>query len=154
MHGKKPHCGLVPYINMTVKYSEKTFYWHYAWVIVLIIFGMQIVGSSIRMAFGVFVDPLEQRFAWSQSNIGIAYAIGMIVTAISSPWAGNLGDRLGAKKTMYLGVILFLIGMILTAFIRNWFSWEFNVFNIQISLGLLHFWISYGVILGVAQSIF
>ena len=66
MHGKKLHCGLVPYINMTVKYSEKTFYWHYAWVIVFIIFGMQIVGSSIRMAFGVFVDPLEQRFAWSQ----------------------------------------------------------------------------------------
>ena len=76
------------------------------------------------MAFGVFVDPLEQRFEWSQSNIGIAYAVGMMVTAISSPWAGSLGDRLGAKKTMYFGIILFLVGMILTAFIREWFSWE------------------------------
>ncbi len=154
MHGKKLHYGPVLYINMNNQYSDKTFYWHYAWVIVFIIFGMQIVGSSIRMAFGVFVDPLEQRFAWSQSNIGIAYAVGMIVTAISSPWAGNLGDRLGAKKTMYFGIVLFLVGMIMTALIREWFSWQFNFFNIQISLGLLHFWISYGVILGVAQSIF
>ena len=122
MHGKKLHYGLVLYINMTANYSEKTFYSHYAWVILFIIFGMQIVGSSIRMAFGVFVDPLEQRFEWSQSNIGIAYAVGMMVTAISSPWAGSLGDRLGAKKTMYFGIILFLVGMILTAFIREWFS--------------------------------
>ena len=33
----------------------KTFYWHYAWVIVVIIASMQIVGTSIRMAFGVFI---------------------------------------------------------------------------------------------------
>ena len=44
-----------------------TFYWHYAWVIVVIIAGMQIVGTSIRMAFGVFIDPL-QNFCYSAKN--------------------------------------------------------------------------------------
>ena len=55
--------------------EPKTFYWHYAWMIVVIIAGMQIVGSSIRMAFGVFIDPLQTQFGWSQGGIGFAYAI-------------------------------------------------------------------------------
>ena len=77
---------------------DKNFYWHYGWVIVAIIAGIQIVGSSMRMAFGVFIDPLEQQFLWSQGGIGFAYALHFIVSALVSPWAGNIGGRLGAKK--------------------------------------------------------
>ena len=71
----------------------KTFYWHYAWVIVVIIASMQIVGTSIRMAFGVFIDPLQAQFGWSQGGIAFAYAITSVVSAVVSPWAGNLGDK-------------------------------------------------------------
>ena len=54
--------------------AASTFYWHYAWIIVVIIAGMQIVGTSIRMSFGVFIDPLQIQFGWSQGGIGLAYA--------------------------------------------------------------------------------
>ena len=118
--------------------NATTFYWHYAWVIVVIIAGMQIVGTSIRMAFGVFIDPLQMQFGWSQGGIGFAYAICSIVSAVISPLAGNLGDRFGAKKAMLIGTFIFLIGMLTTAFVQN----------------LWHFWFTYGVILGIAQAIF
>ena len=118
--------------------KNSIFYWHYAWVIVVIIAGMQIVGTSIRMAFGVFIDPLEQQFQWSQGGIGFTYALCSIVSALVSPWAGNIGDRFGAKRAMIFGTSLFLVGMILTAFITE----------------LWHFWITYGLVLGVAQAIF
>ena len=118
--------------------NATTFYWHYAWVIVVIIAGMQIVGTSIRMAFGVFIDPLQMQFGWSQGGIGLAYAICSIVSAVISPLAGNLGDRFGAKKAMLIGTFIFLIGMLTTAFVQN----------------LWHFWFTYGVILGIAQAIF
>ena len=118
--------------------DSNTFYWHYAWVIVVIIAGMQIVGSSIRMAFGVFIDPLQAQFGWSQGGIGFAYAICSMVSAVVAPWAGNLGDRFGAKKSMLVGIFVYLIGMLATAFVKD----------------LWQFWLTYGVILGVAQAIF
>mgnify|MGYP001445192732 FL=1 len=116
----------------------KTFYWHYAWVIVVIIASMQIVGTSIRMAFGVFIDPLQAQFGWSQGGIAFAYAITSVVSAVVSPWAGNLGDKYGAKNAMVVGTIIYLIGMLATAFVTT----------------LWQFWFTYGVILGIAQAIF
>ena len=118
--------------------TQRALYWHYAWVIVVIIAGMQIVGTSIRMGFGVFIQPLEDQFGWSQNGIGFAYALSSIVSAAVSPITGNLGDRFGAKKSMIMGAAVFLLGMLLTAFVTQ----------------LWHFWITYGVVLGIAQAIF
>ena len=99
---------------------------------------MQIVGTSIRMGFGVFIQPLEDQFGWSQNGLGFAYALSSIVSAVVSPVTGNLGDRFGAKKSMLMGAAVFLVGMLLTAVVTQ----------------LWHFWLTYGVVLGVAQSIF
>ena len=130
--------ALVQVLNTDRSHSfinrDRTFYWHYAWVIVAIIAGMQIVGSSMRMAFGAFIDPLEEQFKWSQGGIGFAYALHFIVSALVSPWAGNIGDRLGAKKSMLVGTAVFFIGMVMTAYITE----------------LWHFWVTFGVILGLS----
>ena len=76
------------------------FYYHYAWVIVAIIAAMQMVGATMRMAFGVLIDPLTQTFGWSQSEVTLAYAITSVVTALASPFAGMMGDKFGARKSM------------------------------------------------------
>lgn len=113
-------------------------YPHYAWVIVVIISVMQMVGTSIRMAFGVFIDPLEQTFQWSQGSITLAYAISSVVTALASPFAGWFGDRFGARRAMIIGTLMFLVGMMLTGTINT--IWELYLY--------------FGVLLGVAQAIF
>ena len=89
---------------------------HFAWVIVIIASIIQMVGSTIRNVFGVMVDPISQTFGWSQGQIGLGYAIAALVTALFSPVAGMLGDLIGAKKSMAMGTLLFLIGMIWTAY--------------------------------------
>ena len=113
-------------------------YPHYVWVIVAVISVMQMVGTSIRMAFGVFIEPLEQTFQWSQGSITLAYAISSVVTALASPLAGWFGDRFGARKAMTVGTAMFLLGMLLTGFITT--IWELYLY--------------FGVLLGVAQAIF
>lgn len=118
--------------------DTKVFYFHYAWVIVAIIAAMQMVGTSIRMAFGVFIEPLSYQFGWSQTGITFAYALSSIVSAVASPLAGSIGDRVGARKTLILGTLLFLVGMIATGYVTN----------------LWQLYITYGVVLGIAQSIF
>lgn len=99
---------------------------------------MQMVGTSIRMAFGVIIDPLEQTFGWNQTTITLAYAISSVVTALASPLAGWLGDRYGARRSMILGTVLFLAGMVLTGTIQS--VWELYLY--------------FGVLLGLAQAIF
>lgn len=111
---------------------------HFAWVIVLIASIIQMVGSTIRNVFGVMVEPMSETFGWSQGEIGLGYAIAALCTAFFSPIAGILGDIFGAKKTMLFGTFMFLVGMLLTA-------------N---SSTILEFYFSYGIVLGIAQSIY
>ena len=120
--------------NLDNKYHLK----HFAWVIVLIASIIQMVGSTIRNVFGVMVEPMSDTFGWSQGEIGLGYAIAALCTAFFSPIAGILGDIFGAKKTMLFGTFLFLIGMLLTA-------------N---SSTILEFYFAYGIVLGIAQSIY
>ena len=119
-------------------YSREVFYWHYAWMIVAIIALMQMVGSSIRMAFGVFIYPLSEEFGWSQGSITLAYALSSIVTALASPVAGSLGDRFGARKSMMLGCTMFIGGMLLIGVVNQ--VWQF--------------YLTFGLLLGVAQAVF
>ena len=114
------------------------FYFHYAWVIVAIIAVLEMVGTTMRMAFGVIVDPLTETFGWSQGEVTLAYGITSVTTALASPWAGSLGDRYGARICMIAGTALFVVGMAMTALVSE--PW--------------HFYVSFGLILGVSQAIF
>lgn len=118
--------------------KPRTFYWHYAWVILVTATGVQMIGSSIRMAFGVFVDPLGQNFGWDQGDITLAYAINAVVSAVASPAAGWVGDTYGTRKAMILGGALFVVGMLVTGVITE----------------LWHLYLAFGVLLGIAQAIF
>jgi MFS family permease len=111
---------------------------HYAWVIVAIGAVAQMAGSSIRLAFGVVVDPLVNDFGWSAGAVGFAYAWMSIVTALFSPAAGWMGTRFGARRTMAAGIGLFLAGMVWTSQVSH--LWELYV--------------SYGLVFGVAQALF
>jgi MFS family permease len=110
---------------------------HYAWVIVGIAGVVQMVGAAIRMAFGVLVDPLVTAFGWSPGSIGLAYALMSIITALSSPIAGYLGNRYGARKTMAAGTVLFFIGMMWTSQTKE--IWELYA--------------AYGIVFGTSQAL-
>ncbi len=120
------------------RHRSRKLYPHYAWVIVSIIAIMQMVGASIRMAFGVFIDPLAQTFDWSQGTITLAYGVSSITTALASPLAGWFGDRYGARTAMVVGSVLFIIGMFMAGLIEQ--PW--------------HLYLSFGVLMGTAQAIF
>lgn len=118
--------------------QNRAFSFHYAWVIVAIIAALEMVGTTMRMAFGVIVDPLTETFGWSQGEVTLAYGITSVTTAFASPWAGSLGDRYGARICMIAGTALFVVGMAATALVTE--PW--------------HFYVSFGLILGVSQAIF
>ena len=111
---------------------------HYAWVIVGLAFGIQTASSSMRLAFGTFVDPLAETYGWSNGSIGLAYAIQFAASAAFAPVAGWMGDVYGTRRTLLVGVVLFSAGIMLTGTMDS--LWEFYLF--------------YGVIVGIALAVF
>ena len=111
---------------------------HYAWVIVGLAFGIQTASSSMRLAFGTFVDPLAETYGWSNGSIGLAYAIQFAASAAFSPVAGWMGDVYGTRRTLLIGVVLFSVGIMLTGTMDS--LWEFYLY--------------YGIIVGIALAVF
>ena len=110
---------------------------HYAWIILAVGFGLQAISAAMRLAFGTFVEPLAETYAWDKGSIGLAYAIQFVSSAIFAPIAGWLGEVYGVRRTLYGGVVLFTLGMVLTGTMTE--LWQFYLY--------------YGVIVGGAISI-
>ena len=114
---------------------------HYAWVIVAFAASMGFITSAIRFAAAALVpylgDPNEG-FGWSYGEISFAFSLQWIVLGLVSPYVGWLGDRYGARRLMLLGAVLFIAGMMLTGIMSS----------------LWHFYLAFGVLLGVSTTIF
>ena len=111
---------------------------HYAWVIVAVGAVMRLFSSSFRSSSSILIPRLVDSFGWSYGAVGLGFAIQWIVSGMFGPPAGWLGDRYGVRWTMRLGAVLFIVGMVLTGFMRE--LWQFYLFC--------------GVILSAAMGIF
>jgi MFS family permease len=111
---------------------------HYAWVIVAVGAVMRLFSSSFRSSSSILIPRLVDSFGWSYGAVGLGFAIQWIVSGMFGPPAGWLGDRYGVRWTMRLGAVLFIVGMVLTGFMRE--LWQFYLF--------------FGVILSAAMGIF
>ena len=111
---------------------------HYAWVIVAVAAVMRLFSSSFRSSSSILIPRLVDSFGWSYGAVGLGFAIQWIVSGLFGPPAGWLGDRYGVRWTMRLGAALFIVGMVLTGFMRE--LWQFYLF--------------FGVILSAAMGIF
>ena len=111
---------------------------HYAWVIVAVGALMRLFSSSFRSSSSILIPRLVDSFGWSYGAVGLGFALQWIVSGLFGPPAGWLGDRYGVRWTMRLGAVLFIVGMVLTGFMRE--LWQFYLF--------------FGVILSAAMGIF
>ena len=114
---------------------------HYAWIIVAIAAMMGFITSSVRFAAAALVPHLSDAtgdFGWSYGAITLAFSLQWIIFGLASPYVGWLGDRYGVRWFLLFGAILFIIGMLLTGIMSN--LWQFYLY--------------FGVILGIASTIF
>jgi len=113
---------------------------HYAWLIVAMLVGVQLVGQAIGMSAGIMVAPLNDPngdFGWSIGIIGAALAVYYLTSAVFSPIAGWLADRYGTRKMMMAAGGLFMASMLLLGMIT----------------ALWQFFLVFGVMLATTQSI-
>lgn len=109
---------------------------HYAWMVVAAGAVISATTAGLRLAFGVFLDPLYDMFGWSRSAASLANFIMFLTMAVGALGVGRLSDRFGTRRVLFGSLALFAVGMFLMAGVDT--LWELYLY--------------YGVLFGLASS--
>ncbi len=74
-----------------------------------------VVSFAIRSAFGVFQIPIAEEFGWLRAEFSMAIAIQNLAWGIGQPLFGALAEKIGDRKAIVLGAIIYALGLVLSA---------------------------------------
>ena len=74
------------------------------------------LGFSIRASFGVFQIPIAEDFGCRRAEFSMAIAIQNLFWGIGQPIFGALAEKIGDRKAIFLGAVLYAAGLTLSSF--------------------------------------
>lgn len=74
-----------------------------------------ILSFAIRSSFGVFQLPIAQLHGWDRSAFSLAIAIQNLAWGVGQPIFGALAEKIGDRKALTLGALLYAGGLVLTS---------------------------------------
>ncbi|MEP6021371.1 MAG: MFS transporter [Paracoccaceae bacterium] len=74
-----------------------------------------LVNFAIRASFGVFQIPIAEEFGWLRSEFSMAIAIQNLAWGVGQPIFGAIADKIGDRKALILGAIVYALGLVLSA---------------------------------------
>lgn len=74
------------------------------------------VNFAIRASFGVFQIPIATEFGWLRADFSLAIAIQNLAWGIGQPIFSNMAERIGDRKTLVIGAVLYAAGLLLSSF--------------------------------------
>ena len=104
-----------------------------------------LVGFSIRASYGVFQIPIANEFGWPRAEFSLAIAIQNLAWGFGSPFFGAMSERMGDRKAIILGAIMYALGLILSAGATT--PLEHQIYEILVGFGIAG--TGFGVILAV-----
>lgn len=83
--------------------------------------GWILLGSALILAlslgtrhgFGLFLPPMSAQFGWGREVFAFAIALQNLIWGLAQPFTGALADRFGAAKVVFVGGILYAVGLAL-----------------------------------------
>lgn len=107
--------------------SAKLFY---GWVVLGAAFVVIMIGIGSMFSMGVFLVPLQEEFGWNRSQISLASLLNWLAFGLFSFVFGMLSDRIGTRRVVLLGGLLFGLGMLLSGLTRQ-------IWQLYVTFGLL-----------------
>ncbi len=104
-----------------------------------------LVGFSIRASYGVFQIPIANEFGWPRAEFSLAIAIQNLAWGFGSPFFGAMAERMGDRKAIVLGAVMYALGLILSAGATT--PLEHQIYEILVGFGIAG--TGFGVILAV-----
>ena len=77
---------------------------------------IMLISFAIRASFGVFQIPIAEEFGWLRVEFSMALAIQNLAWGIGQPIFGALAERIGDRKAIIMGAILYAAGLVLSSF--------------------------------------
>ncbi|KAE9632323.1 MFS transporter [Parasedimentitalea maritima] len=73
------------------------------------------VSFAVRASFGVFQIPIAEEFNWARSEFSLAIAIQNLAWGIGQPLFGAVAEKIGDRKAIVLGALIYAAGLVLSA---------------------------------------
>ena len=73
------------------------------------------ISFAVRASFGVFQIPIAEEFGWLRSEFSLAIAIQNLAWGVGQPIFGAIAEKVGERKAIVLGAIVYALGMVLSA---------------------------------------
>jgi len=73
------------------------------------------VSFAVRASFGVFQIPIAEEFNWARSEFSLAIAIQNLAWGIGQPLFGAMAEKIGDRKAIVLGALVYAAGLVLSA---------------------------------------
>ena len=103
------------------------------------------VSFAVRASFGVFQIPIAEEFAWARSEFSLAIAIQNLAWGFGAPIFGAFAEKLGDRKAIILGAVLYSLGLVLTTGATSPIAVQF--YEVLVGFGIAG--TGFGVILAV-----
>lgn len=104
-----------------------------------------LVSFAVRASFGVFQIPIAQEFGWLRAEFSLAIAIQNLAWGIGQPIFGAISEKVGDKKAIVLGAVIYAAGLVLSSFAIT--PEAHQVYEILVGFGIAG--TGFGVILAV-----
>ena len=104
-----------------------------------------LVGFAIRASFGVFQIPIQEEYGWARAEFSLAIAIQNLAWGFGAPFFGAFAEKLGDRRAIVLGAILYALGLVLTTGANSALS--IQLYEILVGFGIAG--TGFGVVLAV-----
>ena len=72
-----------------------------------------LISMGLRQTFGLFFDAFEKGLGVSRTEFGLAIGVQMLFWGFFAPIFGLLADKFGGNKAVFLGFLIFALGIFL-----------------------------------------
>ena len=106
---------------------------------------IMLISFAIRASFGVFQIPIAEEFGWLRVEFSMAIAIQNLAWGIGQPIFGMLAERIGDRKAIVMGAVIYAAGLVLSSFAVS--PGAHQVYEVLVGFGIAG--TGFGVILAV-----
>ena len=104
------------------------------WLVGISGFVMTVATVPFFHALGIWSVALESHFAWTRTQLFIAFVLSRIEGGIMGPLEGYLTDRLGSRRMVLIGLLILGAGFLLFSRVEN--LWMFYASFMIMALGV------------------
>ena len=100
------------------------------WIVTVVFISTAISVGTGQYAFGLFIEPLEQAYGWSRTEISASLSFAAL-SALAAPFIGRAMDRYGARPVLCASLGLMSVSFLLRPImseIWHWYALSFMQF--------------------------